>query len=118
MYVDKETKGYLYSRWRGRFEVLYGTIIPLNYNGRHKGYAHFEYQSGRKEKHLQCWGEPGFIYYGVVWLPERDDEQARRLFLEYEKNCIKELEEKISRHQWCIETLIDQEVSDEQLFDL
>lgn len=116
--MSNETKGYLYHRWRGRFEVLYGTIVPLGYGGRRKDRARFEYRSGRKDKYVQCWGEPGFIYYGVVWLQERDDELARKLFMEYEKNCIKELEEKIARHQWCIDTLIDQEVTDEQLSNL
>lgn len=111
---NETTKGYLYRRVRDRFEVVYGTVIPLKY-GRRKEYATFQYQSGLQEKHLTCWGKPGFMYYNVVWLQERDDELARKLFMKYEKNCIKELEEKIARHQWCIDTLIGQEVIDEQL---
>ena len=111
------TRGYLYSRYKGRFEVHYGTITPLNY-GRRRDYARFEYTNGQKEKRLQCWYKPGVVYYGTVWLTERDDELARKLFLDYEKNCILELEERIDRHHGCIETLLVQEVNDDQLSNM
>lgn len=111
------TKGYLYSRYKGRFEVHYGTITPLNY-GRRRDYARFEYKNGQKEKRLQCWYKPGVVYYGTVWLSERNDELARKLFLDYEKNCILELEERIDRHHGCIETLLVQEVNDDQLSNM
>ena len=114
---NEVTRGYLYSRYKDRLNVYYGTITPLNYGGR-RDYARFEYVNGQKEKRLQCWYKPGVIYYGTVWLYERDDELARKLFLEYEKNCIKELEERITRHWRCIETLTNQGVTDEQLSNL
>lgn len=109
------TTGYLYSRYRGKFEVHYGNIFPMNYDRRRNEYVKFSYSNGRFDKHTTCWAKPGVMHYGALWLPERDDELARKLFLEYEKDCVKELEERIARHRSTIEVLKDQVIYDGQL---
>jgi hypothetical protein len=95
------TKAYLYSRWRGRFEVNEGYVRPAAYS---VGHAVFEID-GPKSKRRQCSTEPGVVCNGAVWLTERDDDQARKIFTEYEWKCIAELQERIRHHLWNIECL-------------
>lgn len=95
------TNAYLYSRWRGRFEVQEGYVRPAAYS---IGHAIFEID-GTKSKHRQCSTEPGVVCNGAVWLTERDDALARKIFTEYEWKRIAELQEEIQHHLWNIECL-------------
>lgn len=98
------TKGYLYSKWRDRFEVQEGYCIPSNYTY-HNWLGRFVIRYGHKEKHFQCALEPGVVYNQALWLIERDDKLARKLFIEKEETAIRELKEKIERHEHTIRML-------------
>lgn len=50
-------------------------------------------------------GDPGVMYYRKVWLPERDDELAKKLYIEYHEGKIKELERQLDAHKQVIATL-------------
>lgn len=102
MAVCVGTKGYLYSRWRGKFEVFEGYIEVSRYASNH---SRFVYRRGRKEKTMQCSPNPGEVYNSVVWLTERDDELAKKMFIEYEEFILEELREKIEKHEQAIEKL-------------
>ena len=102
MAVCVGTKGYLYSRWRGKFEVFEGYLEPSRFNDHQ---ARFIYRRGRKDLTMQCSRNPGEVYNSVVWLIERDDEHAKNLFIEYEELVLEELKEKIEKHEQAIEKL-------------
>ena len=91
---------YLYSKRSGRVEVRKGCVRP---NTRYK--ARFIYDRCGKDTYLQCPLEPGVVHAGVVWLTEKDDKKALDLFIEHEQLAIRELEEKIERHEWNIKLL-------------
>lgn len=91
---------YLYSRYSGRTEVYQGYIRPFNRYG-----ARFTYEKHGKDAYLQCPFESGVVRHGVVWLPERDDQKAKELFIEHEIQAICDLEEKIERRKWNIKRL-------------
>lgn len=99
-------KVYLYSRYRGRFDVYEGEIRPYGYG---RGNAAFEYKRGTKDSRLVCSPNPGEVYHAVLWLPERDDAKARDLFIEHEQLAIKELQDKIEHHEWNIKQLMEHE---------
>lgn len=48
---------------------------------------------------------PGEIYYRKLWLAERDDELAKRLYVEYHERKIKELERNLEKHKQAIAIL-------------
>lgn len=98
----KNGKVYLYSRYRGRFDVYEGELRPYGYS---KGMAAFEYKRGNKGARLVCSPNPGEVYHGVVWLPEKDDAKALEIFIEHERLAIQELKDKIEHHEWNIEQL-------------
>ena len=91
---------YLYSRYSGRIEVYQGYIRPFNRYG-----ARFTFKRGGKDTYLQCPFEPGVVNHAVVWLPERDDQKAKELFIQHERDAIVELQEKIKRREWNIKLL-------------
>lgn len=49
--------------------------------------------------------EPGEMYYRKLWLIERDDELATRLYVEYHERKIKEAERALEMHKQAIATL-------------
>ncbi len=102
MTVNLGTKGYLYSKWQGRFEVQEGYVMASNYS---HWIGRFVIKQGHKEKNLQCPLEPGEVYNAVLWLSERDDEKARQLFIEREESIIADLKRKIERHERSIQIL-------------
>ena len=94
---------YLYSRYRGRFDVYQGSVRPSNY-GRGRN-AQFLCTRNGKQSCLQCDPNLGVVHHSVLWLPERDDEKARELFIEHERFVIKELQDKIEHHEWNIKQI-------------
>lgn len=98
-------KVYLYSRYRGRFDVYEGDLRSSNY-GRGR-YYQFIFKRNGKESCLQCSGESGVVHHSVLWLPERNDQLARDLFIEHERTIIKELQDKIEHHEWNIKQIMD-----------
>lgn len=52
-----------------------------------------------------CGRKSGYMYNGHVWLPERDDELARKILMEYENARIKDLERQIESHKKKIKIL-------------
>lgn len=97
---------YLYSRYRGRFDVYQGDVRPSSYS-RSKSNAKFTYIRNGKESHLQCSIEPGVVHHSVLWLPERDDTKAREIFIKHEEDAIQALREKIEHHEWNIKLIKD-----------
>lgn len=102
MVTVKRDNVYLYSRYRGRFDVYQGDVRPCNF---HRGNGRFTHMRHRREVHLQCSIDPGVIHNSVLWLPERDDKRAREIFIEHEENAIQELRDKIEYHEWNIKML-------------
>lgn len=100
MTAIKRDDVYLYSRYSGRIEVYQGYVRPYTRYG-----ARFTFKRGSKDAYLQCPLEPGVVHHAVVWLYERDDQKARDLFIEHERNAICELQEKIKRREWNIKLL-------------
>lgn len=86
---------YLYSRWRGEFEIHEGDV----YASKFVGTSYFKYNAGRKEKRIRCGPEPNIIYNRVLWMTERNDDLARELFIAHEEDCVKELQLKIAWHK-------------------
>lgn len=101
-----KNKVYLYSRYRGRFDVYEGELRPSNY-GRGR-YYQFLYKRNGKDATLQCSGEAGEVHHSVLWLPERDDIKARDLFIEHERLAILVLKDKIEHHEWNIMQIMGQ----------
>ena len=96
---------YLYSRYRGRFDVYEGCVRPSNY-GRGR-YYQFIFKRNGKDSTLQCSGEAGVVHHSVLWLPERDDTKAREIFIKHEEDAIQALREKIEHHEWNIKLIKD-----------
>jgi hypothetical protein len=94
---------YLYSRYRGRFDVYQGDVRPSNYGRGRNG--QFIFVRNGKETHLQCDPAPGVVHHSVLWLPERDDDFAREIFIRHEEDAIKALHEKIEHHMWNIKMI-------------
>lgn len=104
--VLKRTRGYLYSIWTGRIIVAegYAEMILMNRNDV-QGRFIVEDIASNKKKRYQCAAAPRLMFNKVIWLEERDDDLAKSLFIKYEEQCIKELEEKIKNHEQNIKTL-------------
>lgn len=49
--------------------------------------------------------EPGIVVYGTMWLPKRDDERAKEIFIEYEESRIAYEEEKLEKHKARVDIL-------------
>lgn len=98
--MSDSQKVYLYSIGDEGLSVLEGYIdhrkryynnrLPFRIDG------HFKLMCGRKS---------GSMYNGHVWLPERDDESARKILMEYENARIKDLERQIENHKKKIKIL-------------
>lgn len=101
-----KTKGYLYSLWNGRFMCYEGEIfitkhpLPLP-NGRADTAA---FASATKQYH-QISTKPGIVHNATVWFPEKNDESAKKLLIEYEEKSIALLQEKIDNHRHKINIL-------------
>lgn len=98
---------YLYSRYRGRFDVYQGDVKPYSYN-RGKGNGQFTYIRNGKEARLQCSNDPGVVHHSVLWLPERDDNFAREIFIKHEEDAIQTLRDKIEHHEWNIKQIMEE----------
>lgn len=98
-------KIYMYTMMNGKFFVHEGEVIQCRYNSRAKR-VRFNDESSDKRY-------PNEIDIGIVcggrslWLEDRDDELAKRLFIEHEETCIAEFEELIRRKLANIKMLKD-----------
>ena len=54
---------------------------------------------------IQCAKDPEVVYNKILWLPDRDDDKARQILIEYEESQICKLQDKIQNHQAKINTL-------------
>lgn len=104
----KRDNVYLYSKRSGRVEVRQGYVRPTSAYSVTS--ARFTYNRGGKDAYLQCTLEPCVVHNGVVWLTERDDEKALKLFVEHEQVAIHELKDKIERHEWNIKRLMEEPI--------
>lgn len=94
---NKQESAFLYSMWNGCLIVYKGKVIP----SMKKGWSLFIHA----KKHNQCSAEEGVIYNAVVWLYERDDNEAREILIDYEFCQIRNQEIKILGHKQKIEML-------------
>lgn len=104
----KRDNVYLYSKRSGRVEVRQGCVRPTSAYSVTR--AKFIFSRCGKDAYLQCPLEPGVVHSGVVWLAERDDEKALKLFIAHEQVAIKELQDKIERHEWNIKRLVEEPI--------
>lgn len=104
----KRDNVYLYSRYRGRFDVFQGDVRPSNYT--RDRYSQFVFMRNGKESHLQCSNNPGVIHHSVLWLPIRDDKLARKLFIEHEEDAIQALKDNIEQRKLNIKQIKETEI--------
>lgn len=104
----KKDDVYLYSRHSGRIEVYQGCVRPYI-----RDKARFTFKRCGKDAYLQCPLDPGVVHHNVVWLFENDIQKAKELFIEHELMAIRDLNDKIKRHEWNIELLQEYTESEE-----
>ena len=68
-------KVYLYSLWNKKFACYEGEVKPSSRRG---GGSYFVSDT----KQLVCASEPGVVYNGMVWLPEKDNNKAIDLLVQ------------------------------------
>lgn len=79
----------------------------------HEGYFESGYNKWSKtsrftpDKGNWCFvsNEPGELHYRKMWMPERDDERAKALYIEYHERKIKECEKNLEMHKRTIAVL-------------
>ena len=98
------SKGFLYTLWNDHLTVKEGNVVRNQWCSNRE--AIFCY-GNRDGDWTRCHPEPGNIVCAKFWLPERNDELGRGLFLEYHKTCIRQLEMKIAAHNAKINLLQD-----------
>lgn len=97
--MNDERKCYFYKFTNGKLKVKEGHISRCSLHA-------CKFQYGKKyHEWNRCHPESGEIMNGGLWLPERDDEKARDILIEYYESCIKDLEDRISSHREKIDIL-------------
>lgn len=99
-----DTAAFLYTRRKGYLEVIKGGVELARRTRWDK--SRFYYTSDGKEKYINCANNASEMLNGTVWMVRRDDEQARRIFLEYEKEQIDILEDKLDKHKASLKSLL------------
>ena len=99
---------FLYTRRKGYFEVIKGGVVltkrPRWDNSR------FYYTADGKEKYINCAHHAGEMLNGTVWMVRRNDELARKIFLDYEREQINNLEYKLEKHNANFNALLTEKV--------
>lgn len=103
-----DTTAFLYTRRRGHLEVIKGGVELARRPRWDK--SRFYYTSDGKEKYINCANNASEMLNGTVWMVRRDDEQARKMFLDYERNIIDGLEDKLDKHNANFEALLTEKV--------
>lgn len=85
---------YLYSTWSGKLKVEPGRVMISN----DKNDFYGKFIKFKKTTALTCHKEPGKVYNSIVWLPERNDDLAKLILINYHESAIEELKEKIENH--------------------
>lgn len=98
-------KAVLYSLWTGILTKTEGYIESG------AAYRNF-YVVLRNGSHSRRTVSPleGSIYNKCLWLKEANDEFAKKAFIEYEKNCIEDLQKRIEAHKKLINILENEEI--------
>lgn len=96
-----ETKVYLYSLKEDNTLYIQTGIVNTNFD-RWSKRGKFVSDTGRR-----CYvaDGPAEVHYLKVWLVERDDELAKKIFIEYHERKIKDLKRAILPHKIAIEAL-------------
>ena len=103
MLHEIDTKAYLYTRRRGFLEVIEGGVEMARRPRWDK--SRFYYLSNGKETYIKCANNAGEMLNGTVWMVVRNDDRARMIFLDYERDCIDKLEEQLENHYASLEAL-------------
>lgn len=90
---------YLYSTWCGVLSVEEGSVKTFN------GETNYGVFCSNNDKTLLCHIEPEKVYNAMVWLPERNDQKAIDILVQYYEKEINKLKEKIELKQIKIEIL-------------
>lgn len=95
---------YHYNIIDGELTVKKGIIKTAN-EGKKYSYKYVEFDYGRLE--IPRMSEIGIIHSGrpSLWLFERDDELAKKMFIEYEEECIEKAKEDIEKRQKLLEVI-------------
>lgn len=93
--------GYLYSTRTGLVTVRKGVLYNRNNCARiHDDHYEFVYDPDNySSSRIICEKAAGVVYQKALWLPERDDELAKELFIEHDEKCIEKLKNDIQAHQ-------------------
>lgn len=95
-------KLYHYSIRFGKFTVKEGVVKEPE---KYWGYPHVDFQGERRLAPRR--DKIGVLRQGgpSLWLFERDDELAKKIFIEYEEKCIKKLQQDIDKRRELIEVI-------------
>ena len=85
---------WMYSTKTGVMSVCEGDVY-LTGNGRSDKFIFVVNGDTRKNF---CAEQPGVVQNGLVWFEERDDEAAKWVLIQYEYDCITQLEKSIRFH--------------------
>lgn len=96
------TKLYHYTIRNGKFTVKEGIVRESN---KKWSYPYVEFDYGRQVAPRMY--KIGELRTGgpSLWLLERDDELAKKMFLEYEEECLRKLEEDVEKRRRLIESI-------------
>lgn len=100
----KGPKCYLYKSIDGHLTVDEGYIVTSSL--RSGSTAKF-YYGPKSCDYTTCHRESGKFHRATLWLPERDGDKARELFIDHYKGCIAEVQRKVAGYEDIIRTLQD-----------
>ena len=95
-------QGYVYSLWSGRLKIQEATINNYPKDSGNANFAHASFSNG---SYVVVNQKPGQMHNALVWLEERNDEIAIAILIEYERQQILKLQDKIENHEYKIRIL-------------
>jgi hypothetical protein len=95
-------QGYVYSLWSGRLKIQEATINNYPKDSRNAKLAYARFYNGG---YVEVNQTPGQMHNAIVWLEERNDEIAIAILIEYERQQISKLQDKIENHEYKIRIL-------------
>jgi hypothetical protein len=95
LYMVKDFKMYCYAGY---------VTDDFHLDTNEEPYGYF-YTTTEHNVRRRCTAKPGEFYNGVMWLPERNDRDAKKLFIIHYEEQIDHLNECISRVEKCIDVV-------------
>lgn len=106
-YFEPGTTLYLYTIRTGKFTVHKGVVIEGKYGPGRPGWRKVSFSTKQAKEFCPKIEEIGNIQTGGprLWLIERDDNKAARMFIDYEERKLFELEKHVAKKRALIKTL-------------